>query len=78
MVGQIAKPWCEEAQDGFIKVIIKDDLIKGAHIVSEHASILISIFNILIEEKISTKKIQDMVFPHPCFSELISEVIKHD
>lgn len=76
MTGSIAKSWCEESTDGLVKVIIKDNKIKGAHVVSKNASLLISIFNILIEKEIKADEIKEMIFPHPCFSELIYEVLK--
>ena len=60
-----------------VKVIIKDNLIKGAHVVSKDADLLITIFNILIDNQITIDKIDDMIFPHPSFSELIPEVIKN-
>lgn len=77
MVSSIAKSWCDGANDGVVKVIIKDDLIVGAHILSKEASSLISIFNILIDKKITLNEIDEMIFPHPSFSELIQEVVKN-
>lgn len=76
LTGSIAKSWCEDASEGIVKVIIKDNKIKGAHVISKNASLLISIFNILIEKEVNTNEINEMVFPHPCFSELIYEVLK--
>lgn len=76
LLGSLAKPWCEGAQDGLVKVIIKENKIKGAHIVSKNASILISIFNILIEKEIEVDEIEEMIFPHPCFSEVVPEVLR--
>lgn len=77
MVSSIAKSWCDECPNGIVKVIIKDNKIKGAHVVSKDASMLISIFNILIEKEIDVNEIKNMIFPHPCFSELISGVLKN-
>ena len=45
--------------------------------VSKDASMLISIFNILIEKEIDVNEIKNMIFPHPCFSELISGVLNN-
>ena len=77
LVSSIAKSWCDNASDGMVKVIIKDNLIKGAHVVSKDADLLITIFNILIDNQITIDKIDDMIFPHPSFCELIPEVIKN-
>jgi len=76
MLTALMKPWCENKADGVIKVIIKDNKIKGAHIVSANASILISIFNILIEKEITLDEIDEFIFPHPCYSEVVQGVLK--
>ncbi len=77
LISALAKSWCDNASDGLIKIIIKDDLIVGAHVVSKDASSLIAIFNILIDKKIPTDEVEDMIFPHPSFSEAVIEVIKN-
>ncbi|MBR5304084.1 MAG: NAD(P)/FAD-dependent oxidoreductase [Candidatus Gastranaerophilales bacterium] len=77
LISAIAKSWCDNAQDGLIKLIIKDDLIVGAHIVSKEASALISMVNIFIDQKIPIAEIENMIFPHPSFAEAIQEVIKN-
>ena len=77
MVPSIAKSWCDNAVDGFVKVILKDDIIVGAHIVSKNAVELISIFNILIQKQIKKEEITDIIFPHPSYSEMILELIKN-
>lgn len=77
LISSIAKSWCDDCSDGLVKVIIKDGLILGAHVVSKEASALITIFNILIEKQVKTDEIADMIFPHPSFAEAVSEVIKH-
>lgn len=78
LVGSIAKSWCDDKNDGIVKVILKDDKIKGAHIVSKDADSLISIFNILIEKEITVCEIKNMIFPHPSFAEIIQEVLKSE
>lgn len=77
MITSLAKSWCDNAIDGIIKVILKDDLIVGAHVVSKEASALISILNIMIDRKIPICEIEDMIFPHPSYAEAIQEVLKN-
>lgn len=77
LISAIAKSWCDNASDGLIKLIIKDDLILGAHIVSKEASALISIISVFIDQKIPISEIENMIFPHPSFAESIIEVIKN-
>ncbi|MBE7707480.1 MAG: NAD(P)/FAD-dependent oxidoreductase [Cyanobacteria bacterium SIG27] len=70
--------WCEDCQDGMIKIIIKDDIIVGAHIVSKNASLLISIFSILINHKIKLNEIENLVFPLPSLAHGVLEVLKSE
>lgn len=77
LVTSIAKSWCDNASDGLVKVIIKNNLIIGAHVVSKDADLLISIFNILIDKKVPIDEIEDIIFPHPSFAEVVSEVLKN-
>ena len=71
----LAKSWCDNQIDGFIKIITKDDLIKGAHIVSNEASSLISQIQIMMITNYKVLNIKDIVFAHPTYSEGIMEAI---
>ncbi len=77
LISSVAKSWCDNMPDGLIKIIIKDNLIQGAHIVSKEADSLISVLNILMDRKIPIDEIDDIIFPHPSFCEVIGEVIKN-
>ncbi len=72
----LGKSWCDEATDGFIKLIIKDDLIYGAHIVSKEASSLIHILLLAIQKKIKAEELKEICFAHPTYAEGIFEVLK--
>ena len=74
----ILKPWCDNFADGMVKVILKDDVIVGAHVVCEAASEIISIFTVLIDKKIKISEIEDMIFPYPSYAQAILEVIKSE
>ena len=74
-VSFLAKSWCDNQIDGFIKIITKDDLIKGAHIVSNEASSLISQIQIMMITNYKVSNIKDIVFAHPTYSEVIMEAI---
>ena len=74
-VSFLAKSWCDNQIDGFIKIITKDDLIKGAHIVSNEASSLISQIQIMMITNYKVSNIKDIVFAHPTYSEGIMEAI---
>lgn len=70
-----SKAWCDNSTSGTIKIIIKDNLIKGAHIVSNDASSLINLFSLAIANNIPFEDIKNLIYPHPTVSELISEVL---
>lgn len=78
LIPSIAKSWCDDCADGIIKVILKDDVIEGAHVVAKEACSLISIFAVLIDKKVPVDEIKEMVFPHPSYAEAIVELFKND
>ena len=71
----LGKSWCDDATEGFIKLIVKDDRILGAHIVSKEASALIHQILIAIQNNISVKDLKKVCFAHPTYSEGIYELI---
>ena len=71
----LGKSWCDDATEGFIKIIAKDDYIVGAHIVSKEASALIQQLLIAMQNKISITQLKEVCFAHPTFSEGIFEAI---
>ncbi len=72
----LGKSWCDDATDGFIKLIVKDNLIHGAHIVSKEASSLIHILLIAIQKQITIEELKEICFAHPTYAEGIFEVLK--
>ena len=77
LLSSIAKSWCDEASSGFIKLIIKDNIIKGAHLVCPEASSLITLLSYFIDNNVIIDDIKKMVFPHPSYSELIKEALRN-
>lgn len=71
----LGKSWCDESTDGFIKLIVKDDVIVGAHIISKEASALIHEILIAIQNKISVEELKKVCFAHPTYSEGIFEAL---
>lgn len=71
----LGKSWCDDATDGFIKILAKDDQIIGAHIVSKEASALIHQLLIATQHKIKISELKKVCFAHPTFSEGIFETI---
>ena len=74
-VSYLAKSWCDNNIDGFIKIITKDDLIIGAHVVSNEASSLITSIQIMMKKDVKVTDIEEFIFAHPTYSEGIQEAI---
>ena len=71
----LGKAWCDDATDGFIKLITKDNKIKGAHIVSKEASSLIHTVLIAMQNEITTEQLEVSCFAHPTYSEGLFEAL---
>lgn len=74
-VTALGKAWCDDATEGFIKLLVKNDLIVGAHIVSQEASALVQQVLIVIQNNIKVSQLKKVCFAHPTFSEGIFEAI---
>lgn len=71
----LGKSWCDDSIDGFIKFIIKDEYIVGAHIVSKEASALIHEVLIAIQNRITVDELKKTCFAHPTYSEGIFDLL---
>ncbi len=71
----LGKAWCDSATDGFIKLILKDKRIVGAHIISKEASSLIHILLTAIQNRIEISELKKMCFAHPTYAEGIFDLI---
>ena len=71
----LGKSWCDDATEGFIKIISKDNFIVGAHIISKEASALIQQILIAMQNNITVDRLKEVCFAHPTFSEGIFEAI---
>ena len=69
------KAWCDNSTGGMLKFITKDNLVKGAHIVSPEASSLVMVLSFIIQNNIPTNVAKRMIYPHPTYSEIIQEAL---
>ena len=74
-ISALGKSWCDDSTDGFIKIITKNDLIVGAHVVSKEASALIHELLIAIQNKLKIDDLKKICFAHPTYSEGIFELL---
>ena len=71
----LGKSWCDDATDGFIKIITKDNKIVGAHVISKEASSLIHILLLAIQMEIGIDKLKEICFAHPTYAEGIFDLV---
>jgi len=74
-ISALGKSHCDNAIDGFIKILAKDNKIKGANIVSKEASALIQQITIAMTNELTIDDLKKVCFAHPTYSEGIFEGI---
>lgn len=72
-VTALGKAQCDNSTEGFIKILVENDKIAGAHIVSKEASALIQQIVIAMQNDIPVEKLKEVCFAHPTYSEGIFE-----
>lgn len=67
----VGKAVAMNEEEGFLKLIIKDNKIIGVHILGYDASTLIHEFVPLMNENISIERVKDYIHAHPTLSEIL-------
>lgn len=75
LISALGKSHCDNATDGFIKLLEQNGKIVGAHIVSKEASALIQQIIIAMQNNIGADKLKEVCFAHPTYSEGIFEAL---
>lgn len=75
LVSALGKAHCDDCTDGFIKILVQDNKIVGAHIVSAEASALIQQIIIAMQNDVDTERLKEICFAHPTYSEGIFECL---
>lgn len=75
LISALGKSHCDNATDGFIKLLSQDNKLVGAHIVSKEASSLIQQLVIAMQNNIGLDKLKEVCFAHPTYSEGIFEAL---
>lgn len=73
LISALGKSHCDDATEGFIKILSQNGKIIGAHIVSKEASALIHQILIAMQNNITIDKLKEVCFAHPTYSEGIFE-----
>ncbi len=74
----LGKAQAENQTEGFLKLFIeqKTDLIQGAVIVADNADALIGEALVLVNNKVTTRSLSDLIHPHPTYAEIFTESLK--
>lgn len=73
LISALGKSHCDNSTDGFIKLLIQDGRLVGAHIISKEASSLIQQITIAMQNNIAIDELKKVCFAHPTYSEGIFE-----
>lgn len=71
----LAKSLCDDATDGMMKILVQDNKIVGAHIVSNEASSLIQQLVIAMQTNTTVDELKAVCFAHPTYSEGILDCL---
>lgn len=74
-ISALAKSHCDNATEGMIKILVQNDKIVGAHIISSEASSLIQQLVIAMQTDTSIDKLKSVCFAHPTYSEGIFDCL---
>ncbi|MFI3300136.1 MAG: NAD(P)/FAD-dependent oxidoreductase [Candidatus Gastranaerophilales bacterium] len=75
LISALGKSHCDDATEGFIKILSQNGKIVGTHIVSKEASALIQQITIAMQNNISVEELKKTCFAHPTYSEGIFECL---
>lgn len=75
LISALGKSHCDNSTEGFIKLLIQNEKIIGAHIISKEASSLIQEILIAMQNDITVEKLKEVCFAHPTYSEGIFEAL---
>lgn len=73
LISALGKSHCDNCSDGFIKLLVQNGKIVGAHIVAKEASALIQEITIAMQNNITIDDLKKVCFAHPTYSEGIFE-----
>lgn len=71
----LGKAYCDNATDGFVKILTYQDYVIGAHIIGKEASALIHELAVAMQNNIKVSDLKKVCFAHPTYSEAIYESI---
>lgn len=74
-ISALAKSQCDGATDGMMKILVQNNKIVGAHIMSNEASSLIQQIVIAMQTNTTVEELRAVCFAHPTYSEGLFECL---
>ncbi len=74
-ISALAKSQCDNALDGMMKILVQENKVVGAHIVSREASSLLQQLVIAMQAELTVERLKAVCFAHPTYSEGILECL---
>ncbi len=75
LISALGKSHCDNCTDGFIKILVQNNKIVGAHVVSKEASSIVQELTIAMQNNIAIDDLKKICFAHPTYSEGIFECL---
>ncbi len=70
-----ARARCEAHSDGFVKVVLKDDVVVGCQMIGQNATEMISEAGLAVKNRMSVSQILDTIHAHPTYAEAFREAV---
>ena len=74
-ISALAKSHCDNSTDGMMKILVQNNKIVGAHIVSSEASSLLQQIAIAMAGNMTVEQLKAVCFAHPTYSEGLLECL---
>jgi len=70
-----ARARCEAHSDGFVMVVLKDDVVVGCQMIGQNATEMISEAGLAVKNRMSVSQILDTIHAHPTYAEAFREAV---
>jgi len=72
---QLGRAHIEKETEGFMKIIFKNDIVVGAHLIGAYADEIIAVMCLAVQEKMNISSLRRLVLAHPTYGELFVELL---
>jgi dihydrolipoamide dehydrogenase len=72
----IPRAWTTNETEGFLKLVVANDKIEGAHMIGEGATEVVNTVSMAMELGVSIQQLYAVTFAHPTVSEIVGEAVQ--